>query len=360
MKIGIVTFHRAINFGGVLQAFALQNILKIKGYDCEIIDYYCPFIEAHYRTKNYFTILQLKRFFYTLLYNGELKRNIKGFEKFLANYLKISKNKYYPINLVEINEYYDKFITGSDQVWSPTCAGFDSGYFLSFVTDNSKKISYAASFGTKELPFSKTEEYINRLKQFWAISVRETSGSKIVYDLIGKKVKVVLDPTLLLKKQQWEELFDDKKYHKEKYILVYMISEDKRILELAKKMSRKTGKKVFYINDRIYKTKGVENLRKVTPDEWVRLFLNADMVFTNSFHGIAFSINFNKEFYAYYLQGNLSANERIINILSIFCLENRLEKKEICCLESIDYEKINKKLEVLRNESITFLSNSLV
>lgn len=360
MRIGIITFHRAINFGGILQVFALQNVLESIGYKCEIIDYYSPFIESHYRKKDYFTVLQLKRFISTLLYNGELKRNITGFEKFTKKYLKLSEKKYVPTNLFEANKYYDKFITGSDQVWSPTCAGFDSGYFLSFVTDDSKKISYAASFGTKQLPVSKFQEYRNRIKSFSAISVREASGSELVSNLIDEKAEVVLDPTLLLKKEQWEKLFDNKKDYNEKYILVYMISEDKKILKLAKKMAKETGKKIFYINDRIYKIKGVENLKKITPDKWVNLFLNADIIFTNSFHGIAFSINFNKQFYAYYLQGNLLANERLDNILSNFHLENRLERSEMNYFENIDYEKINKKLEALREKSIRFLMKNLL
>lgn len=359
MKIGIITFHRAINYGGVLQAFALQKIISNEGYDCEIIDYYCPFIEEHYRTKKYFTVLQIKRFVSTILYNGELKRNVKGFEEFSSKYLRVSDTKYNFDNLVKTNEIYDRFITGSDQVWSPTCAGFDPGYFLTFVEDNSKKISYAASFGTKEIPTSKVEEYTRRIEHFEAISVREKSGTRIVQKLSGREAELVLDPTLLLNREQWATFFSDECKVRENYILVYMISEDNQILKAAKEVAQRTNRDVIYINDRIYKAKGVENIRKISPDKWVQLFLNAEMIFTNSFHGIAFSINFNKDFYAYHLQGNNVANERIDNIINMFALNERLNKKDIHTNRSIGYKDINEQLELLRKNSIEFLRRNL-
>lgn len=293
------------------------------GHECQIIDYRCPFIENHYYKFNLFSLIQIKRIIYTILYNGVLKKNTKGFQKFCEKYLKISNVKYDENTINNIENEYDLFITGSDQVWSPTCAGFDKNYFLNFVKNSTKKVSYAASFGVATIPDRFKDDYINLLQSFSHISVRERSGIDIVRKLIKKDATLVMDPTLLLSKQQWKEKLVLNK-EKNKYILIYMISEDKNLIKDAKKFAKNRGLEVRYVHDCIYKTKEVVNLNKVSPNKWVELFYSAEYVFTNSFHGVAFSINFGKQFFVYELQQNTGVNERLYNILDIFNLKNRM------------------------------------
>lgn len=361
MNIAIITFHRAINFGGILQAYALQNVISKMGYECDILDYYCPFIEEQYRSRKVFSKIQMKRFISSILRNGNIKRNNAGFFQFTKRYLKLSEKTYMPDNIKEANKIYDIFITGSDQVWSPTCAGFDKNYFLDFVDNNKTKMSYAASFGGTLIPNDLTEEYRKRLEKFSSISVRERSGIKIINNLLHKKAELVIDPTLLLEKDKWSEEFMTAKKTTNKYVLIYMISEDKELIECAKKYAKENDLEVLYINDRIYKTRGVNNLRKVNPDMWVSLFLNAQCVFTNSFHGVAFAINFEKEFYVFKLKQNINVNERIYNILNMFELDERIisEFDNIKKVKKMNLKKNKELLNDYRIKSIEYLKKSI-
>ncbi|MBO5060345.1 MAG: polysaccharide pyruvyl transferase family protein [Clostridia bacterium] len=321
MKCGVITFHRAINYGGVLQAYALQQAIGKLGAETEVIDYYCEPIESMYRPKlrDIFKINNQKRFISAILKNGILKFNNSGFEKFREKYLKVSSKKYYSKAELEKAEY-DAYITGSDQVWSYYCAGFDKAYFLDFVKDSKKKNAYAASFGVGSIPENLNDEYYSLLNDFNFISVRESDGAKIIDSIMHKEVPVVPDPTMLLNKEEWSRLLPEKKAADGKYILIYMIAEDDELVSEAIKWSRKCNMKVCYINDRLYKKKGVTNLRKVSPEQWVDLFMDAEYVFTNSFHGVAFSINFGKPLYVRGLKSNTKVNSRISNILEKYSI----------------------------------------
>ena len=359
MKVAITTFHRALNYGGVLQAFALQKTIQGMGFDCEILDYYCPFIENQYRGKK-ITKFLIKRILSAILRNGTIKRNNKGFLGFVNQYLSTSKVVYKLENISDANQVYDCFISGSDQVWSPVCAGFDKNYFLEFVERGKRRVSYAASFGRAEIPENLREEYRDLLYKFDFISVREKSGANIIKNLLDKDVKIVLDPTLLIEKEQWKSLFG-KNDARTGYVLIYLIAEDKELIRCAMKYAASTNKKVLYINDRIYRTKGIENLRNVKPDEWVNLFINAGAIFTNSFHGVAFSMNFEKEFYVFKLKQNVAVNERMINILDIFGLSDRFASnyEDVKKMTSIDYSRISSIMTEWRKTSLDYITTAL-
>lgn len=356
MKCGIITFHRAINYGGVLQALALQRIVSEQNIEAEIIDYYAPSIENLYRPSfaRRFSLINIKRTISTILRNGNLSFNNRGFADFREKYLKTSARKYH--NSKELKESkYDFYITGSDQVWSPTCAGFDKNYFLSFVDDGKKKNSYAASFGVGEISEELIPTYDNLLRDFENISVRETDGAEIIKKILDKNVPVLLDPTLLLTKAQWSEYTENISPSNEKYILLYMIAEDKDLINKAIEFSQKTGLKVYYINDRFYKATGVKNIRKVSPDKWLKLFMDSEYVFTNSFHGVAFSVNFEKKFVVAKLKINAKVNSRINNILALLHLEDRMSVD--LAEREIDYESVNKILSEERKKSLLYLKS---
>ena len=357
MKCGIITFHRAINFGAVLQTYALNKTIENLGVNCEVIDYYCPFLENHYKPFRIKDLFNIKKMAIIFLKNGYTKDNRINFELFSEKYIKKSLKIYRThSDLIQCNEEYDTFITGSDQVWSYYCAGFDKAYFLDFVIDRHKKNSYGASFGVSKIPDEYRNKYRELLREFENISVREKQGVEIVKNIIEKNATQVLDPTLLLTKHEWMSITVDND-KKDKYLLVYLLAENKSIIKLAKKIAEEKNIKIIYINDRLFKKSGMNNVGKIDPAKWLSLFLNAEYIVTNSFHGVCFSINFHKEFYMQYLPEPAKVNSRLENILSLFDLSDRcIYNMSTLNLENkVDYTKVEKKLNEERKKSIDFL-----
>lgn len=360
MKVGIITFHRAINYGGVLQSYALQRYIENKGVSAEVIDYRSPFIEKQYYSKK-INFKYIKRVASAIIKNGTLKPPINEFIQFRKNYLKVSSVKYNLKNIQDSENEYDILITGSDQVWSYYCAGFDENYFLNFINNPRKKFSYAASFGVERIPSEFNLEYKKRLINFNSISVREKSGQKLIKNLIDRSSHVHIDPTLLFDFEGWKKILDidiNSFKNKKKYILIYMIAESKSIIKSAKRLAKQEKLEIFYISDRIYKKRGLINLRKVDPKKWVELFNNASYVFTNSFHGVAFSINFKKDFYIEFLKNNVLVNTRLNEILSDFGLKDRIINNDIkfSKIHKDRYTDIQKVLKIKRNQSNKYIN----
>lgn len=361
MKCGVITFHRAINFGAVLQTYALNKVINDLGVDCEVIDYYCTTLEKQYKPLSIKSLIELKKMASILLKNAQVKDNRKSFDDFSKRYIKFSREKFYSNkDLINCNKNYDIFIAGSDQVWSYYCAGFDTAYFLDFVKDNHKKNSYAASFGVESIPNQYISKYNELLKDFNNISVREEQGAEIVKSITKREATVVLDPTLLVTKEQWNEISPENN-QSEKYILVYLLAETKSIFKFAKTLAKDKNLKIVYIHDRLFNKGGVKNLNKVSPDRWVSLFINAEYIVTNSFHGVAFSINLEKEFYMEYLPEPAKVNSRLENILKVFNLNNRCINDNISSFnEKIDYKTVSKLVQYEREKSINYLSNEIL
>ena len=367
MKIvGIISSHRVVNYGSILQAYALQYSIDKLGYKSEYIDYHPE------RTKMFNMLKNLKN------KNKLLKKNpilclaariiifpsyLKRFyslRKFLKKHIKMTIKKYNKYDdLLNENFNYDVYCTGSDQVWnSEWNNGIDKPYYLSFVPDSIKKISYAASFGREELFNWEKEETKELLSKYSSISVREKSGLKILKELGIKNGQCVLDPTLLLNNEEWSKLTNNK-FKNQKYILVYNLNRNKDIYNYAKELSKRTGLKIkyityqlhdFYLPGKMYCNPSVE--------DFLSLFKYATYVVTDSFHGTAFSINFNKEFVVIYPK---KFSTRLENILELFDLKDRIDKRNSYNIinKKIDYNKINLKLEEERLKSIDFLKNSL-
>lgn len=370
MKIGIMTFHRAANYGAILQAYALRSVLCKTGNEVDIIDYRCKFIEDYYCFVKLFLPRNWKRFLGYLIHNGNLRPNKELFFSFLKNKNMVTTKQYYTDEqLDDLNLEYDMFVSGSDQVWNYITAGFDKNYFLDFVDDDKKKYSYAASFGISKLPIEYEDEYRKRLSGYQNYSVREEAGKKIIRNLLKKNATVDLDPTLLISREEWESLKDinNKKIPSiikgQKYVLVYMIAEDLKLISVANEIAKKIDAKVLYINDRWKRRKGALNIKNVTVEEWLYLFCGADFVVTNSFHGVAFSINLNKQFLVVKDKSNTKVVSRIDNILNKLGLSKRqvddIQKGVYCASENIDYCSVNHLLEEQRKESINHI-NELV
>ena len=228
MNVGITTFHRAVNYGAVLQTYALQKALEKINVKSEVIDYRDNIIDNRFK---FFYNKSLKRFVRDLLYYPVFSSKNKKFESFLKTYVKTTDKIYTNFEQLKTLQNFDKYITGSDQVWNYKLTKWDKVYFLNFVQDNNKKCSYAASFGLNEIPSTEIQEYKKLLSQFNHISVREKKGEEIIYNLLERKAMVDLDPTLLLDKKEWSSIA---KVPKEKeYILVFVMQKNNSTFKFA-------------------------------------------------------------------------------------------------------------------------------
>ena len=356
MKVGIITYHRAKNIGAMLQSYALQT--KIQEYlgSCEIIDYRNDKMEEAERVKSISEVKGIKQKIKNILL---MKKN-KEFEIVRNNFnndiQKISKKTYNNDNISEANKNYDLFITGSDQVWNQKLNYCDKNYFLDFVKENKKRNSYAASFGTNELEMKDEEIIIKELKNYNKISVREKEGQVLINRLIDRDSELVLDPTFLLDINEWEKLIDKKKLVEEKYIFVYTIAYTPTIFDFARKLGKKEHCKIICFNNGYKKYRGMKNLNKVSPQDFLNYIKNAEYIVTSSFHGLCYSINFHKNFYYELDENKKNNNSRLITLTKMLDLEKRriidgkCEDNKIIC-----YEKVDEKLKIEKQKSIKFI-----
>lgn len=357
-KIATITFHNSDNYGAILQTKALQVTIEKLGYETEIIDYVCQNKIKMYKTIDLDLEKGILRNGFQIpnsLYKVIKKNKVKNF---MLNSCKVSKERYFSSKeMKNLDKKYDLFITGSDQVWNYMNTKFDKAYFLDFVKDSNKKMSYAASFALTEIEEKYEEEYKKLLKDIQYLSIREVEGKKIL-DKFKLNSQIVLDPTLLLTRDEWADMIKINKDEKE-YILLYTLHNSKEIKECTTKLSEKTGLKVIKICGNILDYLGKFKTTISTPEEYVELINNAKYVVTDSFHGVAFSVNLNTNFY-FYRGKNIKTHSRIDNLLRICNLEKRaIENIKELIVEDIDYSKTNVLLEKERKKSLDFLSTSI-
>lgn len=374
-KVGLLTYHGAINYGSVLQAYALQQtILKI-GNECEIIDYRPKKqsdIYAIFRKPN--SIKNIMIDIWALADYRFLKKRNDSFESFLKNKLKLTEHNFLTSNRVgEIEGKFDVFCTGSDQVWNISAPDYDEVYFMNFT--QKRKISYAASMGgVSNIEYWKScaKEYIKDLElvdSLDSVSVREKSAVPLLKEYTEKDIKVVLDPTLLMNKEQWENVTSDNKI-KGKYIFLYSIGYSEEVYQLGKKLSELYNIPMVTVyalrTNYKYFSKGVKRAKNESPEDFLSLIHNAEYVVTNSFHGTAFSINFQKDFWVaarHDNEGNAVIDERLENILSNTELLNRVidvnSDDAVNYDEKIDFQKVSECLKPLVEDSIAFLKEGI-
>ena len=352
-KIGILTFQNAYNYGAVLQAYALKEVIGSNG---EIINYN----NNYFRTSEIFLKdnNDLKRKILKLIFYRKLKERINKFHLFqqllVDNKPLIEDNELYMLN-----DTYDLFITGSDQVWNLQCSGYKTAYFLDFVQQTKKKNSYAASLGSDHISKDNIQVIQKLLKDFQNISVRETSAKFIVEKLTGRKVPVVLDPTMLLTYDNWDELlynYKIKNKEKNKYILLYTVLNGDKITDYARRISKKMGLKLYCITSSLHPQYGMKCIRNAGPLEWLSMVKNAEMIITNSYHGLAFSLIYNKQFYIELLPPPSQSNARILDLLEDLKLTDRIiNDKNNINDNAFSYDNINNIIEKKRQDSLSFL-----
>lgn len=337
MKVGILTFHDAHNYGAVLQAYALKKYLKTLGFNAMVVNYHHFTIPDGY-PKN------------------DNETRWEKFNEFIQDLIDFDENVYTSEEELEKLDM-DFWICGSDQIWNTDITrGFNKGFFLDFKTKG-KKISYATSMGIPKLDEKYEKQLKESLNGLDCISVREESLKKYIEKFTNKPVTKVLDPTFLLSEKDYEELISDNNKYGE-YILINALGPDKRLTEIAKKIAQKTNLKIIELNDKKIDNYFCEQVSEASPTEYLELMKNAQVIVTNSFHGTVFSIIFKKEFYTI---TRLNRNSRMENILDIVDMKDRLieDVKDIEKVKKQDYKKAYERLEVEKEKSRTFLKNAL-
>lgn len=360
MKMAIITLNGYFNYGNRLQNYALQQVLRIIAEN--------RIVETIWYEKYY---LKINQKFLTLKNMRRYIFNRHGFRKYVNNkgYIldiireynfKKFNDKYinsvfdYEIKL-NLNDRYDYFIVGSDQVWNTDL----KNEFLQFA-DRNKRVAYAASFGVSEIKPDKVELVKKGLEGIDYISVRERAGAKIVKNLTGKDVPVLVDPTLLLTVEEWEKVMERPVWYRdEKYILVYFLSKlPDKIRNDIKDLAEKYKLKVIDLMD----WKNIDYYCS-PPSEFLYLIKNCSLMYTDSFHGTVFSILNKRPFVTCSREGGINMDSRIDTLLSMFNLENRKISKEnnyeIANPMEIEYPDVEAILDRERQRSKEFLCKAL-
>lgn len=362
-KVAFVTLHRVFNYGSVLQTYATQKILEEIGCEVEVIDYITEqrTLKRYFSNKTKYYAKGIKGALLQLLKNVSVLIKYKQFNQFLKKYVKLSPKKY--VTNEDIKQDMpsaDVYMVGSDQVWnSKYNEGIDKGFFLDFA-DGYKKIAFCSSFGLSALPENEVDETKGYLENFDKISVRENQSNAIFERLgMGKKA-VLIDPTLQIDKMHWDNMAS-KRLVKKPYLLEFALyNEDEKVTKIAREIADKKGLRIVKLSWDLFKDKRVDKLfTHRTPSDFLSLFKYADYIVTNSFHGLAFSLIFERQFSS--VERN-EFNERISNLLKVVDLERRLIKNEIdfgVVNEPIDYEKIKVVINEEGNKAREYLISAL-
>lgn len=354
MKIGILTFQypENRNFGASLQTYACLKLFMKFEKNTKIIDYY----------QNNYSNFFIKK----ILRNLESENFIEYNKKFISKTEKFNRND----KLDKLNEKFDIFIVGSDQVWrSKYLNNMTSHYFFDFVDNSKRKIAYAASFGVDSWEGDKklTEEIKPLIKRFNHISVREESGIDICKNTFGvDNVVCVLDPTLMINRKDYQPILDewqDKSHLKKKYIAHMLLDDTEQLRNGSKKIADYLGAEINYIKGKSFKFLGKTITLYNKVSQWLTYLKDAELVVTDSFHCAVFSIIFHKKFVV--VANPARGIARLETLLGKVGLEDRFFTNIEDVLKSgvldreIDYQEVDKKLEVHRKYSMDFLRKAL-
>lgn len=333
-KVAIITYY-GDNYGGCLQAYAIQENVRQFGYIPELLknEHTLPIKKAKNVFRRIFRVLSnpiafiRRRKYVNDLSNGDVIRKQK-FNIFRVKYLNFSSCK--PVTLQNWETYggkgYRTFICGSDQIWNPNLYPVDPIYFMRFVGNGVKKIAYAPSVGVSTIDHKYDSQIKDALSDYYYISVREDDGAKAISNIIGQRVESVLDPTLLLNEGDWSKITSENKYGE--YILCYLFGESPFFDECKKFIKEKTGLKLISLPYNLREMMGNDQLLfDAGPEDFVSLIKHAKLVLTDSFHATAFAINLSTPFLTLerHKAGDKKCmNSRIYTLLKKVCLEDRL------------------------------------
>lgn len=373
-RVGIFThYYRSLNYGGLLQAYALLRQISDMGYDAEVVCYDYKYTTRKMRSHG--VIAYLKRIKRSLLWVKHLKTNQElvkrqfALYRFGEEYIKHSELVFTDDTIFECVDLFDIFVTGSDQVWNPDW--YREPFMLSFVPKDKKKLSYAASMGKSKLSAEQGALYKEKLSDFDALSVREEEAAIPLKEVLGREVEWVLDPTMLIEKGHWEEMCTPRQI-KKRYLLCYFLGDgtDERII--AKQYAKKNGLKIVtlpYLGGSLRdcdKRFGHLKLFGIMPFELLSLIRYSECVFTDSFHATVFSSVFQKDYFVFERNRAEEMSTRIRSLTILLNSEDRFcntqERKKLSYIESldsIDYSFENERLMKMKRHSIEFLRFAL-
>ena len=357
-RVGIMTWHYGLNVGSFLQALALQTIIRRSGFPVLIIDY-----QARMKYSFWKGILRIcLKQFYCLLPKSVQIRYGMHYYRLRKKYMAIKP--FYDFNKIEsMNKYFDIFVCGSDQVWAPSC--LDDAYLLTFTAPEKKRIAYAPSLGLLSIPEHQKPLYRKALATFDALSIRERKGAEILKQDFGLNVPVVLDPTLLFTADEWLKMMKLPGKRNENVIFCYLLGKNLWHAEYVRKIADREGKKLVISSPHtIFSGYADEFCAYMTPDLFLGLIRDAEKVFTDSFHGMAFSVNFKKDFYFFYRFADddpINQNSRVDNLAEMLGLYGRLIPSAETPLpqQTLDMEQIHSALSAERKQSIAYLEGAL-
>ena len=334
MKIAILTFHAADNCGSQLQTYALSKVIKERfGIVPDVIDYSNEKQEELYSTfRKVHSLKDIAINLYRFPFVNLMKRYRMAFRQFISTHVHLTKEHYSkPNELKTLDGKYDIYITGSDQVWNTKAYDFDDSYFLDFVTKG-RKVAYAPSLGATNIIESRADKdkYQKLLNDFAFLSVRERNAQKLLQPITEKPIELLLDPTLLLKKNDWDTLAGNEPLVKGKYIFYYAFTYGEKPNKIVKDLSKKYNLPVYIVDANAWalRRKFKEGF-KLAPEFGPQAFLNlikySEMVLTTSFHGTALSVAMNKNFW--YLETSMHnpKDDRATSLLNQLGLLDRLQ-----------------------------------
>ncbi|MDD3184540.1 MAG: polysaccharide pyruvyl transferase family protein [Anaerostipes sp.] len=387
-KIGILTlYYNNDNYGGIAQAYALQKYIETLGYDATLISYKRttpPMLIRDSFSKNPIAYIQSKMYNFPckikqklnnkiaeFVFQEELKDDIKKRKQAFQNSrmaIKHSEKVYTDETIVETVDMYDCFISGSDQIWKPGV--IRPAYVCDFLPLNKKCFSYASSITVTKLPQEYGEFMKRTLSRYQWISVREKEGKEYLQNLLDRKVDVVVDPTLLLPTSMWEDITKDR-IIEDKYIFVYLLGQSRKQRDEIKKYAKKLGVRIVYLPHVEGKIRACDigfgdvNLYDVDLSQFFSLIKYAEMIFTDSFHAVVFSIVFKKKFWVFdrvVLQANSGMGSRLSTLLNLTQLTERkiANKSRIENIEcDIDYNVVSQRLQTEVERSQLLLKKAL-
>lgn len=367
-KVGIITFHASHNYGSMLQAYALQQIILSMGYSCEIINFRSIVQREMYKPifLNGTFYGKCVRFIIQATYALGILKKYRLFENFLKEELILSSKEYTTLHDLEYENFsYDYYISGSDQIWNVYANDFDYAYFLPFVKSG-KRIAYAPSMGSHLCidKYRDLDKILGLLRKYDAVSMRDFAGSQYIESLINRPVPTVLDPTLLFLSEDYDKLISNKPLIKGEYIFIYSPWSNEKVYEMACALKKKYNKRIVISQGlrskhEMLKWGGEFKIyAAVGPKEFLNLCKNAFIVCCDSFHAVVFSILFKKCFFVL----NGMDDNRISNLLRITNLENRsfsLSDDYLSAPLHIDYTDAFNNLEIERGKSLEWLKKNL-
>lgn len=382
--IGLVTCYFHHNYGSMLQAYATEMIMQRMNLPYQTIACKAP-IDYMMGNKLLYIVKKLMIGDWKMRLGKMKIENVKKNDPVFAKNWEIRNQCFdnfanivfhvspYCKNRNELTKMandYSAFLVGSDQLWRTDSV--EHGYYtLEWVPDGIRKIAYSTSIGVKKVPWFQVEKNKRFMNRFDYIALREQSACDLVYQLTGRKVPVVLDPTLLFTGEQWMHIQQEEPLTNDKYIFCYLLGDNPEQRELIKQIKQKSGLKIValqQLDDYILSDEGFadEAPYNVGPAEFLNYIRNAEYVFTDSFHCSVFSILYKKNFFTFSRfseTAKQSTNTRVDNLLNLTGLSNKRMTPERTADDVIDFPVnftgVDKRLEKLRESSMEYLKNAL-